>query len=56
MYKMFSFSKMLLPRTGFEPVTYGYLLLLQTTVHRSTNWAIEGMWQIEGTALGPVKC
>ena len=28
-------------RAGFEPATYGYLIL-STTVHRSTNWAIEG--------------
>ena len=28
-------------RAGFEPATYGYLVLT-TTVHRSTNWAIEG--------------
>ena len=28
-------------RAGFEPATYGYLMLT-TTVHRSTNWAIEG--------------
>ena len=30
-------------RTGFEPVTYGCLSYVNpTTVHRSTNWAIEG--------------
>ena len=28
-------------RAGFEPATYGYLMWT-TTVHRSTNWAIEG--------------
>ena len=28
-------------RAGFEPATYGYLIL-SSTVHRSTNWAIEG--------------
>ena len=30
---------------GFELATYGCLLLFQTTVHRSTNWAIEGIVQ-----------
>ena len=30
-----------LPRAGFEPATYG-CLTTTTTVHRSTNWAIEG--------------
>ena len=29
-------------RAGFEPATYGYLL--STTVHRSTNWAIDGIY------------
>ena len=29
-------------RAGFEPATYG-LQTYFTTVHRSTNWAIEGL-------------
>ena len=29
-------------RAGFEPATYGCLNTDRTTVHLSTNWAIEG--------------
>ena len=36
-------EKRILLRAGFEPATYGLLLWLPTTVHRSTNWAIEGL-------------
>ena len=32
-------------RAGFEPATYGLLIIYKpTTVHRSTNWAIEGSY------------
>ena len=34
------FSKKIL-RAGVEPATYGFLVIT-ATVHRSTNWAIEG--------------
>jgi hypothetical protein len=34
--------ELIILRDGFEPSTYGYTILIQTTVHRSTNWAIEG--------------
>ena len=36
-----------LPRAGFEPATYG-CLSIPTTVHRSTNWAIEGLVTADG--------
>ena len=32
-------------RAGFEPATYG-LQTYFTTVHRSTNWAIEGLTNV----------
>ena len=34
-------------RAGFEPATYGYQLN-SSTVHRSTNWAIEGTMSEKG--------
>ena len=40
-YWIFAQKKKPILRAGFEPATYGYLMLT-TTVHRSTNWAIEG--------------
>ena len=39
--RMYHSQKIFLLRAGFEPATYG-CLLRPTTVHRSTNWAIEG--------------
>ena len=37
------------PRAGFEPATYG-CLTITTTVHRSTNWAIEGCVPLQATS------
>ena len=47
---MMSRSSKKFPRAGFEPATYGYLTGT-TTVHRSTNWAIEGDTSKEGPVL-----